>query len=94
MTLTKADLTQKVYENHNLSKMEAAEAVESFLKVSKDCLTRGEDLLLSRFGKFKVKDKSPRKGRNPQTGEELILNSRRVVTFKPSGILRDKVNSG
>lgn len=93
MTLTKADLTQKVYENHNLSKMEAAEAVETFLQVSKERLTEGEDLLLSRFGKFKVKDKKPRKGRNPQTGEELILDARRVVTFKPSGILRDKVNS-
>ncbi|MGM0681759.1 MAG: integration host factor subunit alpha [Thermodesulfobacteriota bacterium] len=94
MTLTKADLTQKVYENHNLSKMEVAEAVETFLRVSKECLTEGEDLLLSRFGKFKVKDKKPRKGRNPQTGDELILDARRVVTCKPSGILRDRVNSG
>ncbi len=92
MTLTKADLVQKVYQNHNLTKAQATEAVEVFLKIAKDCLAGGEDLLLSGFGKFNVKDKNSRRGRNPQTGDELILSARRVVTFKPSGILRHRIN--
>ncbi|MEN8256576.1 MAG: integration host factor subunit alpha [Thermodesulfobacteriota bacterium] len=93
MTLTKADLVQKVYQTHNLTKAEAAETVEAFLKVTKGCLANGENLLISGFGKFNVKEKNSRRGRNPQTGKELILEARRVVTFKPSGILRDRINS-
>jgi integration host factor subunit alpha len=58
----------------------------------KNCLASGEELLISGFGKFNVKDKNARRGRNPQTGEELILEPRRVITFKPSGILRTKIN--
>lgn len=92
MTLTKADLVQKVYQNHNLTKAQATEAVETFLRIAKNCLENGEDLLLSGFGKFNVKNKNARRGRNPQTGNELILAARRVVTFKPSGILRDRIN--
>jgi integration host factor subunit alpha len=92
MTLTKADLVQKVYQNHNLTKAQAAEAVETFLRIAKDCLENGEDLLVSGFGKFNVKEKNARRGRNPQTGDELILRARRVVTFKPSGILRERIN--
>jgi integration host factor subunit alpha len=93
MTLTKADLVQQVYEKHdNLTKAQAVESVESFLRLSKETLISGSDLLMSGFGKFNVRDKNPRRGRNPQTGEDLTLDARRVVTFKPSGILRDKVN--
>lgn len=93
MTLTKAELVQQVYKNHDsLTKAQATESVESFLKLSKDSLINGENLLLSGFGKFNVKDKKARRGRNPQTGEELTLDARRVVTFKPSGILREKIN--
>ncbi len=93
MTLTKADLVQQIYKNHEgLTKEQSTEAVEAFLRISKYTLIRGSDLLLSGFGKFNVKEKSSRRGRNPQTGEDLILESRRVVTFKPSGILRTKVN--
>ena len=93
MTLTKADLIQKVYkQNDSLTKQQAAEAVETFLRLSKDSLIGGSDLLLSGFGKFNVRDKNARKGRNPQTGDELMLEARRVVTFKPSGILRNKIN--
>jgi integration host factor subunit alpha len=62
------------------------------LKLIKNSLGNGNDVLLSGFGKFYVKDKSARKGRNPQTGEALLLDARRVVTFKPSGKLRKKVN--
>ena len=93
MTLTKADLVQQVYKEHeSLTKEQATEAVENFLRISKDSLIGGSDLLLSGFGKFSIRDKRPRKGRNPQTGESLMLDARRVVTFKPSGILRNKVN--
>lgn len=94
MTLTKADLVQEVYKKHpQLTKSQATEAVEAFLEISKHSLIGGEDLLLSGFGKFNVKQKKPRRGRNPQTGSELTLDARQVVTFKPSGILRSLVNS-
>ncbi|PID75623.1 MAG: integration host factor subunit alpha [Deltaproteobacteria bacterium] len=93
MTLTKADLIQKVYKNHqNLTKAQATESVEAILRIAKESLIGGSDLLLSGFGKFNVKDKNSRRGRNPQTGEELTLEARRVITFKPSGILRNKIN--
>ncbi len=93
MTLTKADLVQQIYKNHEgLTKEQSTEAVEAFLRISKDTLIGGSDLLLSGFGKFNVREKSSRKGRNPQTGEDLILEGRRVVTFKPSATLRTKVN--
>ena len=93
MTLTKADLVKKVYLYHeNMTKQQATKAVEAFLRLSKDSLINGSDLLLSGFGKFNVRDKGSRRGRNPQTGDELTLDPRRVVTFKPSGILRDIIN--
>jgi integration host factor subunit alpha len=93
MTITKADLVQQIYNNHEeLTKIQATEAVEAFLRISKDSLIGGSDLLLSGFGKFNVREKRARRGRNPQTGKDLILESRRVVTFTPSGILRTKVN--
>lgn len=95
MTITKAELVQQEYKNHdNLSKTQAVDAVEAILKLSKDTLISGSDLLLSGFGKFNVRDKNPRRGRNPKTGEELQLDARRVVTFHPSGILRSKINAG
>jgi integration host factor subunit alpha len=94
MTLTKADLVQEVYKNHQeLTKAEATESVETLIRLSKQSLIDGSDLLLSGFGKFNVKEKNARRGRNPQTGNELILGPRRVVTFKPSGILRENINS-
>ncbi len=93
MTLTKADLVQQVYKKHpSLTKAQATDSVEAFLAIAKASLIGGEDLLLSGFGKFNVKDKKARRGRNPQTGDELTLEARRVVTFKPSGILRAKIN--
>ena len=92
MTLTKADLVQQVYQRNVLTKKQATEAVETFLRISKDSLIEGSDLLLSGFGKFNVRDKRHRRGRNPQTGDELILDARRVVTFKASGLLRNKIN--
>lgn len=94
MTLTKADLVQQVYKMHpTLTKSQSTASVETFLTLSKSSLINGQDLLLSGFGKFNIKDKKSRRGRNPQTGNELILDARRVVTFKPSGILRTRINS-
>ena len=93
MTFTKVDLIDQVYAtNPKMTKVQAREAVETILRIIKSNLESNEDVLLSGFGKFSVNDKSARKGRNPQTGESLMLNARRVVTFKPSGKLREKVN--
>ncbi len=93
MALTKADIVQEVYKNHAyLTKAQATAAVEAFLRLSKGTLIKGSGLLLSGFGTFNVREKRPRRGRNPQTGDELILDARRVVTFKPSGMLRNRVN--
>jgi len=94
MTLTKADLVQQVYKTHpTLTKAQSTDSVETFLALSKSSLIAGEDLLLSGFGKFNIKDKKSRRGRNPQTGSELTLEARRVVTFKASGILRSRINA-
>jgi len=93
MTLAKAGLIQQVYDQHeDITRPQATDSVEAFLRISKDSFMGGSDLLLSGFGKFNVKDKKQRKGRNPRTGEDLMLDARRVVTFSPSGILRGKVN--
>jgi integration host factor subunit alpha len=93
MKITKADLVNKVYAtNPNLTKAKAYDVVETVLKLIKNSLGNGNDVLLSGFGKFYVKDKSARKGRNPQTGEALLLDARRVVTFKASGKLKKLVN--
>ncbi len=93
MTLTKADLVNKLYESEVLTKAEAVEAVETVIEIVKQTLENGENVLISGFGKFTVKDKRARRGRNPHTGEDLILAPRRVVTFKPSGVLRNKINN-
>lgn len=93
MTLTKADLINQVHSSsHGLTKMQARESVETILDIMKASLENGDDVLLTGFGKFNVKAKSARKGRNPKTGEPLLLKARKVITFKPSGILREKVN--
>lgn len=93
MKVTKADLINKVYAtNPNLTKAKAYDVVETVLQLIKNSLGNGNDVLLSGFGKFYVKDKSARRGRNPLTGDVLMLDARRVVTFKPSGKLRKKVN--
>ena len=76
-----------------MSKAQAREAVETILRIIKSSLENDDDVLLSGFGKFNVKAKSARKGRNPQTGESVMLEARKVVTFKASGLLRKKMNS-
>jgi integration host factor subunit alpha len=93
MTLTKVNIINQVHAtNPRMTKVQAREAVETILHIVKSSLENGDDVLLSGFGKFNVKDKSARKGRNPKTGESLMLDAKRVVTFKPSGLLREKVN--
>ena len=93
MTVTKADLIEQVFVNNpDMTKFQARGAVETFLQVIKSRLESGEGVLLSGFGKFNVKSKSARKGRNPQTGASVTLEARKVVTFKPSGVLRKRVN--
>lgn len=95
MALTKSDIVERIYNNDlGFSKNQAIEIVESLLELIKSTLESGDDVLVSGFGKFCVKDKHARKGRNPSTGEDAILPARRVVTFKCSGLLRDKVNDG
>jgi integration host factor subunit alpha len=92
MALTKNDIVNKVHEL-GLTKKNATEVIESLLEVIKGSLAKGEDVLVSGFGKFCVKEKQPRRGRNPATGADLLLRERKVVTFKCSGKLRDKINS-
>ena len=94
MTFTKVDLIGQVKAtNPKMTKIQAREAVEAIIRIIKSSLENGDDVLLSGFGKFNVKAKSARKGRNPHTGESVMLDARKVVTFKPSAILREKVNS-
>mgnify|MGYP001345874017 CR=1 FL=1 len=93
MTLTKADLIDSMYNQVGLSKTKSTHVVESLLEIIKETLENGEDILVSGFGKFCVKEKHERRGRNPQTREDLILDARRVVTFRCAGVLRDKINT-
>jgi len=92
MTLTKAHLIDTICNNFDFPKNKSAQAVESLVEILKSTLANGEDVLISGFGKFCVKDKRERRGRNPQTGDDLMLGSRRVVTFRCSGVLRQKMN--
>ena len=93
MALTKDNIINEVYTKLDLKKDEARQVVEQLLEIMKQTLQNGEDLLISGFGKFMVKDKAARRGRNPQTRRDLQLRARRVVVFKTSGILRKKINS-
>ena len=93
MPFTKADLIDKVHaSNPMLTKAKTREAIETILHTIKSSLASNEDVLVSGFGKFCVQEKRKRKGRNPATGETLMLKSRRVVTFKCSGKLRKRIN--
>lgn len=91
MTLTKATLTEKFAEEDGFTKNRATDIVESFLAIIKSTLESGGNVLVSGFGKFYVNEKSERKGRNPATGKAFMLPARKVLTFKYSGKLMDKV---
>lgn len=92
MALTKKDIVNALYLKPNLSKKNSVQVVESFLEIIKKTLGSGEDILISGFGKFYVKDKRERRERNPQTAEELTLRARRVVGFRSFGVLKNKIN--
>ncbi|HUT72092.1 MAG TPA: integration host factor subunit alpha [Desulfatiglandales bacterium] len=94
MTLTKAHLIDIICNRFDFPKNKSAQAVESLVEIVKSSLANGEDVLISGFGKFCVKEKKERRGRNPQTGDDLMLGERRVVTFRCSGRLREKMNGG
>jgi integration host factor subunit alpha len=92
VALTKEKIINSIYHQVGLSKSQSRNVVEKLLEIIKQSLENNEDLLISGFGKFVVKEKAARRGRNPQTTEDLQLRARRVVVFKTSGVLRDKIN--
>ena len=92
MTLTKEKIIDTIYNQVGLSKNQSRRVVGSLLEIIKQTLAKEENLLISGFGKFIVKDKAARKGRNPQTTEDLKLRARKVVVFRTSGVLRKKIN--
>ncbi len=91
MALTKSDIVANIYEL-GFSKRKSVEIIEALLEIIKSALEKNDDVLISGFGKFCVKEKSERRGRNPATGSDLMLRQRKVVTFKCSGKLRCKIN--
>ena len=94
MTMTKGDIVERVYEKVGFSKKEASDVVESIFAIMKERLQRGEKVKISGFGNFVVNQKRPRKGRNPQTGAEITISGRRVLTFKASHVLKKSMNAG
>jgi integration host factor subunit alpha len=94
MSITKAHLADSIHDQLRLPKNQSIQTVESIFEIIKKTLENGEDVMITGFGKFFVKEKKKRRGRNPATGEDLMLGSRRVVGFKCSGKLRDKMNVG
>ena len=91
MALTKSDIVAEVNEL-GFTKKRSMDIIENLMSIIKSTLEKGEDVLISGFGKFCVKEKQKRRGRNPATGDDLILKERKVVTFKCSGKLREKIN--
>jgi len=92
MSITKAHLTDSIHNQLGLPQNQSVKALESIIEIIKNTLENGGDVMITGFGKFYVKEKRKRRGRNPQTGEGLMLESRKVVIFKCSGVLRDKMN--
>ena len=92
MTLTKDDLIQALYDQAGFSKQKSRTTVETVFELVKKALESGDDVLVSGFGKFIVREKASRRGRNPKTGQDLTLDPRRVITFKCSPVMRDRVN--
>jgi integration host factor subunit alpha len=91
-TVTRADLSEAVYQKVGLSRTESSELVERVLSEVCDCLARGETVKLSSFGSFMVRAKGQRVGRNPKTGIEVPIEPRRVMVFKPSNVLKSRIN--
>ena len=93
-TLTRMDLSEAVFREVGLSRNESAQLVESVLDHMSDALVKGEQVKISSFGTFSVRDKSARVGRNPKTGQEVPINPRRVLTFRPSQLMKERGASG
>jgi len=93
-TLTRMDLSEAVFREVGLSRNESAQLVESVLQHISDALVEGETVKISSFGTFSVRDKGPRMGRNPKTGEEVPIHPRRVLSFRPSHIMKERVGRG
>ena len=92
MALTKQTIIEKISAEIQQSPSEAKNTIEQLLEIVKTTLASGEDVMISGFGKFQVNEKAPRKGRNPATGGEMMLDGRKTVTFKCAGLLRDRIN--
>lgn len=92
--MIKTDIVEKVSDDFKVTKRDAQAMVESVFSILKETLESGEDVKISGFGKFEVKRKNDRRGRNPQTGEAITIAARKVLAFKPSAVLRDGVNTG
>jgi integration host factor subunit alpha len=90
--MTKADIIEKIYDKVGFSKKDSAELVELVFDIMKTTLENGEKIKIAGFGNFVVKEKSDRRGRNPQTGEEITISARRILTFKPSQVLKASIN--
>ncbi len=90
--MTKADIIEQIYEKVGFSKKESAEIVEMVFDTMKETLEKGEKIKISGFGNFVVRQKRPRIGRNPQTGEEIEITARKVLTFRPSQVLKSALN--
>lgn len=91
--MTKADIVEKIYEKIGFSKKESAEFVDMVFDIMKDTLENGEKIKIAGFGNFVVKEKADRRGRNPQTGEEITISARRILAFKPSQVLKSSLNT-
>ena len=92
MTLAKDHIVSSIANHLGVTKFESTRLIESVLETVKTSLSNGDDVLISGFGKFSVRKKAPRKGRNPATGEDLPLGARTVVTFRCSPVMRDRIN--
>jgi integration host factor subunit alpha len=92
MTLTKSHIVDHLWNQTKIPKQKCVELVETVLEIIKDELSKGNDVLVWRFGKFSVKEKNPRRGRNPHTGEPMMLGRRKIVMFRTSGKLRERMN--
>ncbi len=93
MSTTKADIAKNLFKGLKITRHQSFKIVETLIEILKNELVNGEDVLISRFGRFCIKDKKERKGRNPATGKSVMLSARRVVTFKASRMLKHAVNS-
>ena len=94
LAITKAELVSIICDKCSFSRQESFQIVDQVFQILKETLERGEKVKISGFGNFVTREKRPRKGRNPQTGEQVMISGRRVLTFKPSAILRKVVNQG